>query len=396
MSALHPKIPPAAAPVILTGATGFLGAHLLASLLGDGRAVIVLGRSKDHDALADRLGRLLAWFGLDPRGCRLEAIETDFQRPDCGLSAVQRARIAAAGGDFIHCASETSFIESRRAEIFAANVGGLKNLLALATMRGAGWFHFVSTAYAVGLCEGLAPEAPITANRFVNAYEASKAEAEHLVAAQCGAAGVPFTLMRPSIVYGDARTGRALKFTALYRLVQALCRLKEVMGREVRHGTARDRAVGAHADAVGSVHLPLRLHLPAEGLINLVPVDYFVAAARAILAAPTPGGIYHLTSDHPPALGTLAGYCERFLGVHGFELSYGWPPPAGLRAPHELLFARFTEPYHPYLADQRRFATSNARRATGGLVPPEFDYTLFARCMAYAVSVGWGERLFPA
>ena len=395
MSALNPKVPPAAAPVILTGATGFLGAHLLAALLADGRAVIVLGRSKDREPLADRLGRLLEWFGLEPRGSQLEAIEADFQRPDCGLSAAQRGRIGANGADFIHCASETSFIEGRRAEIFATNVGGLKNLLALATTQGAGWFHFVSTAYAVGLCEGLAPEAPVTTDRFVNAYEASKAEAEHLVAARCSAAGVPFTLLRPSIVYGDARTGRALKFTALYRLVQALCRLKEVMGRQARHGTACNPSVVTHAGAAGSVHLPLRLHLPAEGLINLVPVDYFVAAARAILAAPTPGGIYHLTSDHPPALGTLAGYCEEFLGVHGFELSYGWPPPAGLRAPHEMLFARFTEPYHPYLADQRRFATTNARRATGGLVPPEFDYTIFARCMAYAASVGWGDRLFP-
>jgi len=396
MSALPTPASSAEKPVLLTGATGFLGAHLLAALLADGRPVIVLGRSRGAERLTDRLQQLLEWFGLAPGSCRLEAVEADFQQPACGLPPAEFARLAARAGDIIHCASDTSFTESRRTQVFAANVEGLRTLLELAAARRSGWFHFISTAYAVGQGAGLVPEAPVTATAFTNAYEASKAAAERLVAAQCAAQGVPFTLVRPSIVYGDARTGRALKFTALYKLVHALRHLRELMGREVRNCTARSHAVGAHFDGAGTLHLPLRLHLPCEGLINLVPVDYFVTAARAILAAPTPGGIYHLAADQPPALGTLAGYCGEFLGLTGIELSYGGAAPGGPRAPHEVLFARLTEPYHPYLADRRRFATTNARRATGGLVPPDFDYTIFARCMRYAESVAWGEQLFSA
>lgn len=384
----------AATPVLLTGATGFLGAHLLAAFLADGRRVVVLGRARAGEPLADRLHRLLAWFGLDPRTSPLEAIEVDLLQPGCGLPPAEFAQLAARAGDIIHCASDTSFTENRRTQVFAANVDGLRGLLELAAARPSGWFHLVSTAYAVGVRDGLIPEALLADGTFVNSYEASKAAAERLAAEHCRVHGIPFTVLRPAIVYGDSRTGRSLKFNALYKLVQALRRVHDVVGAELRNGSSRRSVTGAGFDAAGVLHVPMRVHLPREGLINLVPVDYFVAATRAIVAAPASGSTYHLASDDPPALGILAGYCRRFLGLTGIEIVYGDNGVPVRRQPHERLFAGLTEPYRPYLADRRRFATDNTRRATGGLVPPEFDYAIFERCMRYAESVGWGERLF--
>jgi len=52
---------------------------------------------------------------------------------------------------------------------------------------------------------------------------------------------------------------------------------------------------------------------------------------------------------------------------------------------------RFIEPYLPYLADTRTFARSNTDTATAGLIPPEFTYAVFERCMDYAVGVNWGK-----
>ena len=384
----------ASAPVVLTGATGFLGAHLLAALLADERRVIVLGRSRAGEPLAVRLHRLLGWFGLDACASRLEAVEVDFLRPHCGLPPADFARLAMRAGDIIHCASDTSFTESRRAQVFAANVDGLRGLFELAAARQNGWFHLVSSAYAAGLRPGLIPEALLVDGKFVNSYEASKAAAEHLTAEYCRAQGIPFTVLRPAIVYGDFRTGRSLKFNALYKLVQALRQVRDVVGTAFRKGSSRKWAAGVGFDAAGLLHVPMRVPLPQEGLINLVPVDYFVAATRAIIAAPTSGGIYHLASDDPPPLDTLAGYCWRFLGLAGIEIVYGEAGAPGRRQPLERLLAGLTEPYRPYLADRRRFATDHARQATGGLTPPEFDYAIFERCMRYAESVGWGERLF--
>ena len=51
--------------IALTGATGFLGSHLMASMLSDGYRIIVLGRSNKKETLQERISRLLRWFGIE-------------------------------------------------------------------------------------------------------------------------------------------------------------------------------------------------------------------------------------------------------------------------------------------------------------------------------------------
>jgi nucleoside-diphosphate-sugar epimerase len=47
-------------PVIaLTGTTGFLGSHLMATLLSKGYNIIVFGRSAKSESLEERISRLL-------------------------------------------------------------------------------------------------------------------------------------------------------------------------------------------------------------------------------------------------------------------------------------------------------------------------------------------------
>jgi hypothetical protein len=49
------------------------------------------------------------------------------------------------------------------------------------------------------------------------------------------------------------------------------------------------------------------------------------------------------------------------------------------------------------MQDLRTFEIKNAAPALEkrGLVCPEFDYGIFARCMEYAAETDWGARLFP-
>jgi hypothetical protein len=65
-------------------------------------------------------------------------------------------------------------------------------------------------------------------------------------------------------------------------------------------------------------------------------------------------------------------------------------PPRGI-AGKKISSNRFVEPYLPYLSDTRTFARSNTDAATAGLIPPEFTYNVFERCMDYAVGVNWGK-----
>ena len=65
--------------VVLTGATGFLGAFLMAGLIEKGYPVTVLGRSAKDMKLSDRLASLLRWLGISEnnQGVTLKWITED-------------------------------------------------------------------------------------------------------------------------------------------------------------------------------------------------------------------------------------------------------------------------------------------------------------------------------
>ena len=376
---------------VLTGATGFLGSHLLAALLQRGDRVVVLGRRSAVASLAARIDALLEWFDLRERSGQIETAEVDFLKPLCGLDPDRYQALCARAGTFIHCASDTRFSERNRRESTATNVDSLEQIIGFAKNSNAPWFHYVSTAYAAGITSGHCPEEPVASERFVNVYEETKSRAEKTVAALCDRHSLPFSIIRPAIVYGDSRSGRANCFNALYNPVRSLSYIREIYLQDIHEQGGRKSAEhGIYQDVSGILHLPLKIAVDQVGTINLIPIDYFVAATLSILAHAHAGTFYHLTSDQPKTLEDLASYCEAFLKIRGIEVVYGSIPHTASNPP-EALFNRFIEPYLPYLADTRTFARSNTDAVTAGLIPPEFTYTVFERCMDYAVTVNWGK-----
>ena len=63
---------------LLTGATGFLGSHIMAGLLLKGKRVVIFGRSSGDLQLKERIRKLLMWFGIEHLEGLLEIHETDF------------------------------------------------------------------------------------------------------------------------------------------------------------------------------------------------------------------------------------------------------------------------------------------------------------------------------
>lgn len=381
--------------VLLTGATGFLGSHVMAALLKDGRRVVVLGRSASGESLPARLRRLLRWFAIEHLEERLEFLEADFLRPRLGLSPGEYERLCRRGLPMLHCASDTRFGERNREAVLAANVGSLAQILEFAGSSRARFFHLLSSAYAAGTDRSECPEAPVDSLRFNNVYEESKALAEKVVAGKCREAGIPYAVIRPAIVYGDARTGRSLKFNALYHPIRSLLLLRDIYLDDIRKNNgAKAAECGIRLDRAGALILPVRIAIPHEGSINLVPVDYFTAAMLAILAKPESGAYYHITSHRGESMTRLAAFTERFLNVSGIEVIAGAAGMAEMRNPPEELFDHFIRPYRPYISDRRTFQRENTDRATGGALPPDFSYEIFRRCMAFAVAVDWGKTLF--
>jgi nucleoside-diphosphate-sugar epimerase len=383
--------------IVLTGATGFLGAFLMAGLLERGYHVTVLGRPLHDKKLSVRLSDIVQWFNLADPGEMLCSLEIDFTKKRLGLDDNTYGRLCAAASKIIHCASDTCFVERHRARVMETNVNSLPALLELAVDARAEHLYYISTAYAAGLCAGLCTETPITTNSFTNVYEESKAHAEGIISRFCENKAVPLSILRPSIVYGHSITGMALKFNALYYPVKSLRYIRDIFVKDiVEQWGQRSGQWGISLRDDGILCLPLAIYLPKGGSVNLIPVDYFVEYALGIFEHSGSGRIYHITNDHPPDMNTLIEYSQRFLGVRGIHtvenLSDKKPP----LNPAEELFDKFIEQYRPYLSDKRIFIRSNMEGIAPDLSVPLFTYDIFERCMTYAMACDWGKKVgFP-
>ena len=383
-------------PVIaLTGATGFLGSHLMAQLLQNGNRLIILGRSTQEEALHARIRKLLRWFGMEGPTDKLEMVETDFSPPMIGIPEAKYDRLCAVTDQIIHCASDTNFSERKRGLVFAANVHSLNGILEFAVHGHEKVFNYISTAYVAGITNTVCKETLPEGSTFVNVYEESKARAETIIASFCEKNAIPLTIIRPSIVFGDSRTGRSLKFNALYFPIKTVQYIKDIYLNDIKNnGGKKSQKSGIFIDSQGYLNLPLRVYLTRKGSINLIPVDYFVNATRKIIERDSPGGIFHLTNTSAPTLETLAAYNKEFMKIRGVEILYGQAENNVMRNPVEELFDRFIEPYRPYLSDNRLFDRTNTDLATDHLQPPEFTNEIFKKCMEYAIGVNWGGSIF--
>jgi nucleoside-diphosphate-sugar epimerase len=381
--------------ITLTGATGFLGSHLMASLLSGGHRIIVLGRSNKNGTLQERVSRLLKWFGIEEFAGQLKFMEIDFLKPLLGIPEADYKVLCADTEQIIHCASDTSFTERKRDIVFKSNVNSLEGILEFAVNANVKFFHYISTAYVAGANVILCKECLSSSADFLNVYEESKALAENIIAAFCQKNSIPFSIIRPSVVYGDSQTGRSLRFNALYFPIQSVKYISEIYRNDIKNNDGKkSKQFGIFIDEEGYLFLPLRIYLPEKGALNIIPVDYFVNATMKIIANASAGGIYHLTNNSHTKLEKIAVYNEQFMKIKGVEIIYDRSADNVLRNPAEELFDRFMEPYRLYLSDDRIFERKNTDILTGNMQPPEFTFEIFKKCMEYAISVNWGQSIF--
>ena len=177
--------------VMLTGATGFVGSHLVDRLLARGHEVTALVRSPRRAA------------PLAGRGVRL--VEGDL----ADLDAIARA---TAGQQVIHhVAALTGAVDE--AEFLATNRDGTARLLEAATAAGASRFVLVSSGAAGGPTRRGVPATGAHAAGPVTMYGRSKLAAEEVVTA----GAIPWTVLRPPAVYGPRDTEN---FLAVFRAIR--------------------------------------------------------------------------------------------------------------------------------------------------------------------------------
>src|SRR6185437_9108830 len=134
---------------LVTGATGFIGRHLVARLLDRDDDVYVLVREASLD-------KLLALHEKWPAGSedRVHPVIGDLARPRLGVSDEDLARLTTAGiGHFFHLAAiyDMTVGDDRNR---VANVEGTRHAVELANAVGAGTFHHTSSIAVAGVYEG--------------------------------------------------------------------------------------------------------------------------------------------------------------------------------------------------------------------------------------------------
>src|SRR5205823_9561693 len=164
--------------VLVTGLTGVVGSALLPELAG-------------HRILA------LTHSAEPPAG--VTAVRGDLTRPRLGLSPAAHRDLVRQVEVVVHAAAVTDFAADPAA-IAELNVTGTARVLDLAAAAGAA-VHYVSTAFVARAGRSRADVRDAAANPA--AYLASKRAAERLVRE----AGLPATILRPSVVLGHSRTG---------------------------------------------------------------------------------------------------------------------------------------------------------------------------------------------
>ena len=342
----------------VTGATGFIGRHLVAELLERDGTIYVLVREGSRgklDALVQRLGA--------PEG-RIVPVSGDLSKQGLGVDGFDEAI------DHLFHLAAVYDVEADEEASERANVDGTRHVIEFANAHEVGRFHHVSSIAVAGDYKGVFQEDMFDEGQSLpHHYHRTKYESERLVREGVEADTVVF---RPGIVVGHSETGEMDKIDGPYYFFKLIQRLRHALPE----------------------WFPLAG--PQGGQTNIVPVD-FVARAMDHIAHLSdddlPSRTFHLVDPEPMPVGEAlnqfakAAHAPQFAMRVDQNVTNAVPPPvrAGVMALPTVKRIR-DQLYHdlgipPAAMENRDFRakfdardTQRALTGTGIAVPPLSTY----------------------
>ncbi|OJD17063.1 hypothetical protein AJ78_02811 [Emergomyces pasteurianus Ep9510] len=218
-----------ASTVLLTGATGFLGAFLLHDLLETtGAKIVCLVRfndpsGEDSPGGVARIRRNLLDLGLwrDSIMERVEILPGNLSRKRFGLSPEAFEELATRVQVIIHAAATVNLVYPYAA-LRGANVGGTREILRLACHSGA-TIQYVSTNGVLppsqkGWSEDTMLDVSEVPEKLLDGYGQTKWVAEQLVL-EAGRRGLPVRILRAGTISGHSTTGAGNAWDLLSALI---------------------------------------------------------------------------------------------------------------------------------------------------------------------------------
>lgn len=187
-----PAVPPAT--VLLSGATGFFGAFLLAELLAATTAKVVClvrARSVDEANLRLRAAWTRYFAGVELPAERVVALPGDLAQLRFGMSEARFRQLADEVDAIYHSGAAVNYLLPYRS-LRPANVQGTEEMLRLAATGRVKPMHHVSSMATLGELD--------------DGYAQTKWVAEKLCA-EARDRGLPVTIYRPGRLTGHTRTG---------------------------------------------------------------------------------------------------------------------------------------------------------------------------------------------
>ncbi|UCM87589.1 type I polyketide synthase [Streptomyces marincola] len=355
--------------VLLTGATGFLGAFLVRDLLRAFRGTVhCLVRAGDE---AEGLARLRAnlesyrvWGEVD--ASRLRVVVGDLGAPRLGLSEEAFDALARTVDVVYHAGASVHWLRPYAA-LRGPNVGGTEEVLRLAARHRTVPVHYVSTVgvFAGGERQGrpLRADDPTgPAEELPSGYLATKWVAEQVIGLARDR-GLPVSVYRVDVVSGDVRNGA--------------CQTRDFVWLSLKG------MLQAGAAPVG-----------LAGDVPLTPVDYVSAAVVALSRrAGAEGGTFHLHNRSRMGFGEFvarlraAGYVLEELGWDAWRERVRSAPDNELLPLLEAfeMMASNGAAFYPRLDTG---GTEDALAGTG-VDCPELTGELFERYVRFFVEAGF-------
>jgi NAD(P)-dependent dehydrogenase (short-subunit alcohol dehydrogenase family) len=252
----------------VTGATGFIGRHLLAELLKRDGTIYVLVREGSRGKLDATLQRLGAAEG------RIVAVPGDLSKPGLGVEGFDE-RI-----DHLFHLAAVYDVEADEEAAERANIDGTRHVIEFANAHDIGRFHHVSSIAVAGDYRGVFQEDMFDGGQVLpHHYHRTKYESERLVREEVEAKTLVF---RPGMVVGHSETGEMDKIDGPYYFFKLIQKLRHALPEWVP------------------------LAGPQGGQTNIVPVDFVARAMDHIAHLPDdelPGGTFHLVDPEPMTVG---------------------------------------------------------------------------------------------
>lgn len=367
--------------VLLTGATGYLGAFLLQQILSRTKAsVFCLVRANTKEQAKTRIKKVMSRYGAWDENYtgRIIPVNGDLSKKRLGLSNEDWSKLANQAEVIYHNGALVNFAYPYSA-LRGPNVLGTKELLRLACDKRIKAFHYVSTIDVLLAAHCPRPfienDEPIkTFSNIPGGYTGSKWVAEKLVY-RALQRGLPVSIYRPGLIMGHTETGATQENDYLLVAFRGF--------------------------------LPMGIMPEYKRIFDVVPVDYVAKSIISIsLHEGNHGKFYHLFNPAPVSLHQFLEWTRTYgykFRIVPFDIAREraitvaannplYPLIPLIRdadpEPHITLDPRYIDELQPEIECKNSFTILRQH----GVACPGMSEKLTHLCLSFLVSTGF----FPA